>query len=194
MEKKLPEVLGQIRESWKRAGPLRLMFQDEARFGRIAESRRCWCPKPERPVCPSLVCREYTYAYGAVSIEDGQWDSLILPQTNTVCMQLFLDEIARRYPQDRIVMVMDGAGWHQSKALELPDNMKLLLLPAYSPELNPVENIWEELREKNFHNQAFSSLDAVEDRLLLALKHLENHPSVTHSIASWDWIINAIIN
>jgi len=66
------------------------MFQDEARFGRIAESRRCWCPKPATPVCPTMVCQEYAYVYGVVSIADGQWDSLVLPKANTQCMQVFL--------------------------------------------------------------------------------------------------------
>jgi hypothetical protein len=168
------------------------MFQDEARFGRIAESRRCWCPKPERPLCPSMVSQENIYAYGAVSIADGQWDSLILPQVNTGCMQIFLDEISDRYPKDRIVMVLDGAGWHKSKALRIPQNMKLLPLPPYSPELNPVENVWEELREKHFHNRVFSSLGAVEEQLLHGLIHLESNPEITQSISAWPWIINAI--
>jgi len=169
------------------------MFQDEARFGRISESRRCWCPKPVRPVCPTMVCQEYTYAYGAVSISDGQWDSLILPKTNTQCMQIFLDAIAARYPKDRIVMVLDGAKWHTGGALVVPKNMLLLPLPAYSPELNPVENIWEEVREKGFYNKVFDSLDALEEELILGLKRLEDHPEVTGSIAGWPWIINAIV-
>jgi len=168
------------------------MFQDEARFGRIAQSKRCWCPKPIRPVCPTMVCQEYTYAYGAVSIADGQWGSLILPKANTVCMQIFLEEIASRYLDDRIVMVLDGAGWHRGSDLVVPKNMKLLRLPPYSPELNPVENIWEELREKGFDNKVFDSLDALEEQLLLGLKHLEDHPEITKSIAGWSWILNAI--
>ena len=168
------------------------MFQDEARFGRIAESKRCWCPQPVRPVCPTMVCQEYTYAYGAVSIADGQWDSLILPYANTVCMQIFLDEVAARYPEDRIVMVLDGAGWHRGGKLIVPENMRLLPLPAYSPELNPVENIWEEVREKGFHNKVFSDLEPLEEELLRSMKRLEDHPEITRSIAGWPWIINAI--
>ena len=169
------------------------MFQDEARFGRIAQSKRCWCPKPIRPICPTMVSQEYTYAYGAVSIADGQWDSLILPQTDTVCMQIFLDEIALRYPDERIVMVLDGAGWHRSGKLVMPNNMKLLFLPPYSPELNPVENIWEELREKGFDNKVFDSLDDLETQLLHSLKYLEDHPEITKSIAAWPWIINSFL-
>ena len=167
------------------------MFQDEARFGRIAEGKRCWCPKPARPVCPSMVCREYIYAYGVVSIADGQLDSLILPKVNTACMRIFLDEVTGRYPDERMVMVLDGAGWHKGKSLNIPENMKLLPLPPYSPELNPVENIWEELREKNFHNRVFANLDALEEQLFRGLKCLENNPAITKSISAWPWIIKA---
>jgi len=139
-----------------------------------------------------MVCQEYTFVYGAVSIADGQWDSLILPQTNTVCMQIFLDEIASRYPEERIVMVVDGARWHTGGALVVPINIRLLFLPAYSPELNPVENIWEEVREKGFYNKVFESLDDLEDELLQGLKRLEENPEITLSIASWPWLVNAI--
>ena len=169
------------------------MFQDEVRFGRIAQSKHCWCPKPFRPVCPTMVSQEYTYAYGAVSITDGQWDSMILSRTDTVCMQIFLDEIASRYPEDRIVMVLDGAGWHRAGYLIAPKNIKLLYLPPYSPELNPVENIWEELREKGFYNKVFDSLDALENQLFHSLKHLEDNPEITKSIAAWPWIVNSLL-
>ncbi|WP_330873357.1 transposase [Paraburkholderia hospita] len=96
------------------------MFQDEARFGRISDTRRCWCPKPARPLCQAMVTQEYTYAYAAVSVADGVLDSLILPHVNGACMQMFLDEVCARHPDDRIVMVLDGAGWHQSASLRLP--------------------------------------------------------------------------
>ena len=139
-----------------------------------------------------MVCQEYIYAYGAVSIGDGQWDSLILPKTNTACMQIFLDEAASRCPDDRIVMVLDGASWHSSGDLTVPKNIRLLPLPPYSPELNPVENIWEELREKNFDNKVFDSLDALEEQLFQGLRHLVDHPEITKSIAGWKWIVNAI--
>lgn len=72
------------------------MFQDEARFGRISDTRRCWCPKPVWPVCQAMVTQEYTYAYAAVSVDDGVLDSLILPHVKSDCMQLFLDEVSGR--------------------------------------------------------------------------------------------------
>ena len=170
------------------------MFQDEARFGRISDTRRCWCPKPIRPLCLAMVTQEYTYAYAAVSVLDGGLDSLILPHVNGDCMQLFLNEVAARHPDDRIVMVLDGAGWHQRESLTLPANLRLLKLPPYSPELNPVEHLWDDLREKSFHNRVFDSLDALESHLEISLRDMELDPSRVRSIVAWPWIVNALTN
>lgn len=170
------------------------MFQDEARFGRIAEARRCWAPFPMRPMAQAMVVQEFTYAYAAVCPHDGVLDTLVLPQVNTQCMQLFLDEVARRHPYQRIVMILDGAGWHRAQALRVPENMRLLRLPAYSPELNPVEHLWDELREKFFHNLAFDSLDALEDQLVIGLRELEHHHQRVQSITNWPWIKLLILN
>lgn len=170
------------------------MFQDESRFGLISETRRCWCPKPERPVCPSLVNQENTYTYGAVSLPDGQFESLVLPRCDTDCMRIFLDMLSSRHEGERIIMIADGAGWHKSSLLRIPENIRITILPPYSPELNPVEHIWDELKEKGFHNRVFSSIDALEDHLLEELLKLENAPEITRSIVSWPWIINALMN
>ena len=87
-------------------------------------------------------------------------------------------EIGKRYPDENVVMVVDGAGWHKSKTFALVDNLQLHFLPLYSPELNPQGHIWGELREKYFHNKAFDSMDALEVQLLAGLQHLEGskHP------------------
>ena len=107
-------------------------------------------------------------------------------------MQIFLDTVAARHANDRIVMVMDGAGWHSSKKLMAPSNIRLLALPPYAPELNPVEHLWDELREKCFHNKVFASLDGLEGDLEMALLAMENTPEVIKSIANWPWIINVL--
>jgi transposase len=91
-------------------------------------------------------------------------------------------------------MVVDGAGWHKSKCFAMPANLKLLFLPPYSPELNPQEHIWEELREKSFYNQTFDTLDLLEDNLVESLKILETQYDTIKGITGWDWIINAIFN
>ena len=141
-----------------------------------------------------MLTHEYTYAYGAVDVVSGELDSLILPQVNTVCTQIFLDEAGNRHPNHRIIMVLDGAGWHASHDLTPPPNIRLLSLPPYSPELNPVENLWDELREKFFHNKAFDSMDALEDQLQAGLLDLENDWPRVQSIVSWNWIVNALLN
>jgi transposase len=192
MEKKLPHLLAEVSKAWEGKAPIRLMFMDEARFGRISDTRHCWCPKPFRPLCDSMVTQEYTYAYAAVSVSDGKMDSLILPHVNGDCMQIFLEEVATRHPDNRIMMIMDNAGWHKSESLKLPENLLVLNLPPYSPELNPVEHIWDDLREKSFHNRVFDSLDSLEDHLEAALREMENDPKRVHSIVAWPWIINAL--
>jgi hypothetical protein len=192
VEKKLPERLAEEVAAFAVTRPLRLMFQDEARFGRISDVRHCWGKKPHRPMVRAMVTQQYTYAYGAVSPVDGRFDSLILPQVNSECMQLFLDEIAARYPNENVVMVIDGAGWHKSQEIKLAENLRTVFLPPYSPELNPQEHVWDELREKFFHNRAFDSLDALEAHLESALRHLELSPDRMRGIAGWDWIINSV--
>ena len=79
-------------------------------------------------------------------------------------------------------MILDGAGWHRSKDFRLPDNIRLLFLPPYSSELNPQEHLWDELREKYFHNRVFDSIDALENHLVTALHNLENTPTLIKSI------------
>ena len=170
------------------------MFQDEARFGRISRCRYCWSKFPMRPTVKAMLTHQYVYAYGAASIPQGNFDSLVLPHVNSDCMAIFLAEVAKRYPNDNIVMVLDGAGWHKSKSMTIPDNIRLLSLPPYSPELNPVEHLWDELREKFFHNKAFNSLDALEDQLQVGLRALENDMPRVKSIVAWDWIVNALLN
>jgi len=170
------------------------MFQDEARFGRISDCRRCWCRRPVCALVQKMLTRQYTYVFGAVSPLDGQFDTLILPRADTACMQLFLDELTQRHSQDNIVMVFDGAGWHTTGELVVPSNMRLLFLPPYSPELNPVEHLWDELREKYFHNRVFSSLNEIEQHLVDALVAFEHNTERVRSICAWPWIINSIPN
>jgi transposase-like protein len=137
--------------------------------------------------------REYTYAYAAVSPADGVLDSLVLPVVNADAMSLFLAEVSQRHPDDFILMVMDKAGWHQAKDLKVPKNMRIIFLPPYSPELNPVEHLGEEIREKWFPNRVFKSLDAVESVLVEALHSLEQSPEKVASITGFDWINNLIL-
>jgi transposase len=174
--------------------PLRIMFEDEARFGRISDPRRCWAPFPFRPLVHAAVVQEFTYAYAAVSPHDGVLDSLILPGVGTDMMNLFVTEVATRHPNEFLIMIMDGAGWHTAKDLSIPENMSILHLPPYSPELNPVEHLWDEIREKDFSNEVFATITALEVHLMQALARMEGNHQRIRSITGWDWIIGAILN
>jgi len=168
---------------------VRVMFQDEARFGRINDPRRCWAPRVFRPEVGMQIVREYTYAFGAVSPPDGALDTLVLPVVNAEAMSIFWAEVARRHPEEFILMFLDGAGWHRANSLVIPENMRLEALPPYSPQLNPMEHIWDEVREKWFANEVFDSLDDVEDRLVEALVALEGNEDLAASTTGFDWII-----
>jgi transposase len=147
-----------------------------------------------RPVVGSQVVREYTYAYAAVSPVDGVMDSLILPEVNAGAFSIFLEEVAARHAKEFVIMFVDGAGWHTTKELCLPENLHLVFLPAYSPELNPVEHVWDCIRENWFPNKTFKSLDAVEEALIEALVSLENDALRVQSLTGFNWIVNNILN
>jgi DDE superfamily endonuclease len=164
------------------------MFMDEARFGRINRPVRCWAPAGTRPVVACQLVREYLYAYGAVCPADGTLISLVLPSMHTECFTVFCGEIARRHPDELIVLVCDGAASHVTGELVLPENLRIITLPPYSPELNPVEQLWDLIRERCFSNIAYKSLNAVEATLVTALRALEAAPDTIHTLTRRAWI------
>lgn len=149
--------------------PIRLYFQDEARFGRINTVQKCWCMKGIIPAVTQQLIREYTYAFNAVCPETGVTCSLIMPRADTETMNIFLQVLSKQQHNERIVLCMDKAGWHTSEQLIMPKNVIAWYLPPYSPELNPVELIWRELRTKYFNNKTFETLDMVDDHLVYAI-------------------------
>jgi hypothetical protein len=173
---------------------VRLMFQDEARFGRMVRIRHCWAPSPTRPVVCNGYEREFVYVYGAVSPMQGQLDWMITRQMNTVNMTAFLAQVSAKHRRELIIMVVDGASSHVSKELVLPENIRLLLLPPYSPELNPQEHVWDELREKEFPNRVFSNLASVIDQLENGLPRLASNRKVLRSLTDWPWIVSLNLN
>ena len=132
--------------------------------------------------------REYAYAYAAVSPKDGGLVWMLTAKMNTANMNAYVRHVASQYPDDYIVMIVDGASSHRSHALQAPSNMALVRLPPYSPELNPVERIWEEIREKDFPNRVFDSLGAVIAQTMRGLKRLETSPDALRSLTYWPWI------
>jgi len=144
----------------KKKLPVRLMFQDEARFGRLSDPRTCWAPAPTRPMVGLALIREFRYEYVAVSPWDGTLDYMTAEKMNSQNMNCFLKQLHKSHKHNFIVMVLDGAPWHKGKDIKLPRNMAFVHLPPYSPELNPAEQIWNVLRRDYFANRVFNSLDA----------------------------------
>lgn len=165
--------------------PVLKMAQDEACFGRICISRRSWAPKHIRPLVPRHIVREYVYVYAVVAPKEGKMTSLLLPCADTAMMNLFLEHVSRTFSQYFLVIQVDQAGWHSAKDLVIPENIRLIPQPPYSPELNPVEHIWEEIREKAISSRVFPSLDAVIDTLCDQLRQLEDNSKLLHSMTSF---------
>jgi transposase len=161
------------------------MAQDEGRFGRISRPKRCWAPPGVRPHAPAQVVRESMYIFAAVAPSLGKLSALILPTANTAMMNLFLEHVSRAFTDFFIVMQVDQAGWHRSKELIVPANIRLVEQPAYSPEVNPVEHLWEELREKYLHNRVFSSLDPLIEELCRGLNELTDDKARVASMMSF---------
>ena len=105
-------------------------------------------------------------------------------------MNIFLRELSAAYPNDYFLLVADGTAWHKSKTLDIPENIEIILLPPYTPEMNPIEQIWAWLRLHGFRNEVFQTLDKVVDRLCNTISSLssETVKSITHR----NWILSTV--
>lgn len=186
IKQRVEELVSYVNSSEKYSN-VRLMFQDEAGFGRINKPKYCWCKKGFRPSVPCHHIREYRYVYGAVEPLTGDSCFLVMPYCNTLCMNIFLQQLSEQFPNDMILLCCDGAAWHKSGTLEVPENIVLFFIPPYTPEMNPIEQIWKEIRKRGFHNELFLTLDKVVDRLCDTICSLSN--SLIASITGRSWII-----
>lgn len=160
------------------------MFQDEAGFGRINKPKYCWCEKGIRPSVPCHHIR----VYGAVEPLTGESCFVVMPYCNTESMNVFLEELSNTFPKDKIILVCDGAAWHKSGSLRIPENIELVFIPPYTPEMNPIEQIWKEIRKRGFKNEVFQSLQKVVNRRCDTICSLSNE--TIKSITGRDWILS----
>lgn len=175
------------------AGRLRVFAVDEARFGLKTWHRRRWCPRGFRP--PWIVQDRYQWLwlYAAVEPTTGESFCLYLPYLDTDCFQRFLDQLRLAYPDDLVVLVMDQAGCHLSKALNWPHQMQPLYLPPYSPQLNPAERWFKALRAV-LANRLFPTLDELDQALAQALKPYWDHIEKLAQLTGYPWWKKAIGN
>ena len=137
---------------------IEIWFADEARIGQKNKITRRWAKRGTRPSAPKDQRTASAYIFGAICPAEGKGAGLVLPRCTTEGMTLHLKEISQAVtPGAHALVLVDQAGWHQSKKLVVPDNITLMPLPAKAPELNPVENIWQFLRENWISNRIFSS-------------------------------------
>ena len=132
--------------------------------------------------------REFRYEYAAVSPWNGDLDYMTSEKMNTENMSRFLKQVSQAHEQDFMVMVLDGAPSHKGKALEVPENIALVFLPSYSPELNPAEQIWNVLWRHYFANRVFDSLNAATLQAEHGLANMASNRQVLMSLTNWPWI------
>ena len=168
--------------------PIEIWFCDEARVGQKNKITRRWAPRGTRPSAPSDQRTQSAYIFGAICPAEGKAAGLILPRCTTQAMALHLEEISLAIaPGHHAVLMLDQAGWHLSPKLKVPDNITLLPLPSKSPELNPVETVWQYMRDNWLSNRVFSSYPDILDHCCEAWNRLVDQPWTIMSIGLRDW-------
>ncbi len=148
---------------------LRVYFQDESRFGQQGTTTAVWARTGSRPTAVRQTEYEYLWVIGAVCPETGHAEGLLSPKLNTEMINVFLSQFAATLPADEhAVMVWDGAGFHRSGQLTVPPNITLIQLPPYSPELNPIENLWHYLKSHFWSNRSYEDYDALQSAAIAA--------------------------
>jgi hypothetical protein len=171
------------------AGPVRYWCADESRFGLNSIPRRRLTATGVKPIGPLQWRFHAYYLYGAVEPASGEYFLLEFSHSDSVCFQRFLEHFAAQYPDQFHILQLDQASFHLTPSLRLPDNIILLCQPPKSPETNPIERLWQYLKEP-LSWAVFYTLDelrAVVDPLIRALT-----PAVVASLTGFGFILNAL--
>lgn len=164
-------------------------FQDEARFGQQNSTTRLWAPKGSRPRAIRQQQFEYVYLFGAVCPATGETEALITPFVNKEAMMQHLKQISEATVAGRhAVVIIDGAGWHTMDTAEPFKNLTLIKLPPYSPELNPIEQVWQWLRQRHMSNRKFSGYESIVDACTVAWNKFRESKERVQSMCYRDWI------
>ena len=159
--------------------------QDEARFGLKTWHRRCWYARGTRPVWKAQQVYQWVYVYGVVEPLTGRSVFALLPDLRSETVQVFLQHVAREV-REPLCVVWDGVPGHQAAAAHAPESIQLVRLPPYSPELNPIEQVWRIVR-KRLANRIFADLDELEAALTEALQEFWDHPAVLIRLTAYPW-------
>jgi transposase len=169
--------------------PVRVFSQDDSRFGLRTIRRRRLTARGVQPVGPVQHVFAWWYVYGAVEPTTGARFFLEWPYLNAEMFQLFVNAFAQAFPDRLNILLLDNSGAHTSSQLTLPENVRLLFLPPYGPELNPIERVWRDLKDALAWLQ-FANLDAQQDYLSLLLRGYE--AATLQSLTSYPYLVEAI--
>ena len=165
-----------------------MFFQDESRIGQKGRVCRRWYIRGQRP--PGLADQRFTFAYlfAAVEPETDNAFALVMPEVNTDAMQQFLDHFSKTIADDEhVALILDQAGWHTANDLRVPDNITLVPLPPYCPELNPAERVWEYLKERYLSHRLHGDYDAIVDAVCVAWNKLTAEAGRLTSLTWLPW-------
>lgn len=150
-----------------------IYFFDESRFGTHSKVGHGWFKKGKRTAVAVKLGYENFYVYSAVNAITGEDFTLIIPNVNTDCMNVFLEEMSKSLTKDAII-IMDGASWHKSKELKVANNLQIMYLPAYSPELNPVERLWQYMKSNIIKNKVYETMDDLKEAVCVFIRKLNS--------------------
>lgn len=171
----------------------RVFALDEARFGLKVWHRRRWCPTGVRPPWAYEDRYQWLWLYAAVEPLTGDSFFLFLPRLDGQCFQLFLEEFRSWYAQEEIVLVLDNSSSHRSGEVDWPEGLSGLPLPSYSPELNPAEGVFKDLRGE-LANKVFEDVEALEQRLLELVHRYWQEPERLQRLTAYPWWVEGARN
>ncbi len=183
----MPEYLKRI-VPWLEQ-PIRLFYQDESRFGLMLEARRRITARGRKPISPVSYVFAYYYLYGVVEPLSGANYFLEMPSLNGLCFQVFLDEFARHYSNSFNVVILDNGAFHKAKSLVIPSNLLLLFLPPYSPELNPIERLWQDIK-KAIRFGEFADLEALKEEVAQIVRRYTE--AEVASLTGYGYVVDAV--
>ncbi len=188
MEKKLPSKLKKIEEKHPNS-TVELWTEEEHRIGLKPIYRKVWVSWEDVPTAKIKWGYKWAWLYGFVHPESGKTYWWLLPKVNTKIFSEVLKDFAEHFnlgKNKRVLLVLDGARWHTSKSLKIPDGIDLEFLPAYSPELQPAERLWP-LTNEPIVNKSFETIEELEEVLLERLNVLIQQPKFISGLTCFHW-------
>ena len=183
----------EVGEALEEAHPeaeVQLWAEDEARLGLKPLIRRVWAPVGERPIAlGSTEGLEWTYLYGFVCPQSGELYWLILPTVNVELFSMAVGEFAKEIgagEDKHILLVLEQAGWHTGREVELPEGIHLEFLPKGSPELQPAERLWP-LTNEAIANRLFEEIEEIEEALVKRCVELLDQGEIIRDLTNYHW-------